>query len=208
MLSLAAGAEPSGDTAESLRLDFKAIPLTTGEPAHRQGMEEEIAPAMVARGPFGQPGAWRWNVQGGLGADFDDSENRFGLGGISFSYFTREDFSVELEFNGLYFDQDTAENATGFNFSLLLRWHFMVRENWSLYVDGGAGVMETTDPVPPGGSTYNFTPQSGFGLSFDVGEETRMLTGVRWHHVSNGRTFDTNPAQDAIFVYAALSFPF
>ena len=208
MFSLAAGSEPAGDTAESLRLDFTAIPIAAAEPARRADMEEQIAPAMLARVPFGQAGTWRWNIQGGFGVDFDDTENRFGLGGISFSYFTKENFSVEFEFNGLYFDQDTVENATGLNFNLLLRWHFMIRESWSLYTDGGAGVMETNHAVPPGGSTFNFTPQSGFGVSFDIGEEARMLTGIRWHHISNGRTFDSNPAQDAVFVYAALSFPF
>ena len=158
--------------------------------------------------PFGEQGSWRWNVQGGLGAEFKETDNRFGLGGLSFSYFAADDFSVDFEFNGLYFDQETAENAGGFNFNLLARWHVLARDDWSLFVDLGGGVMETSDAVPAGGSSFNFVAQAGVGISFDISDEVRLLTGVRGHHISNGRTFDTNPSQDSLYVYAELSFPF
>ena len=68
--------------------------------------------------------------------------------------------------------------------------------------------METSDAVPAGGSSFNFVAQAGVGISFDIGDEVRLLTGVRWHHISNGRTFDSNPSQDNLYVYAGLSFPF
>ncbi len=68
--------------------------------------------------------------------------------------------------------------------------------------------METSDAVPAGGSSFNFTAQAGGGLSFDISDEVRLLTGVRLHHISNGRAFDSNPGQDSLYVYAGLSFPF
>ncbi len=200
--------EPGNDVADAANLEFKAMPIVLSEAPQPETPGDDVAPLMLAAAPFGQAGAWRWNVHGGFGADFDDTENRFGLGGVSFSYFGTDDFSVDIEFDGLYFDQESAENAGAFNFNLIFRWHFMMRESWSLYVDGGAGVMESSDPVPADGSTFNFTPQAGFGVSFDVGNDVRMLTGVRWHHVSNARTFDDNVGKDGLFIYAGLSFPF
>jgi len=63
--------------------------------------------------------------------------------------------------------------------------------------------------VPDDGSKFNFTPQIGFGMSFDIGNGgERLLTGVRWHHISNANTFEENPALDFLLIYAALSCPF
>ena len=206
-VGLAGAAEPNEDIAKTVSLEFKAMPIVTPETPQPVAPEDDANLAtLVAR--FGEQGSWRWNVQGGFGAEFEDTNKRFGLGGLSFSYFVADDFSVDFEFNGLYFDQPAAENAGGFNFNLLLRWHVLARDDWSLFVDVGGGLMETSDAVPAGGSSFNFTPQAGLGLTFDIGDEVRLLTGVRWHHISNGDTFDTNPAQDSFYVYAGLSFPF
>ena len=206
-VGLAGAAEPNEGVAKTVGLEFEPMPIIT--PATPQPAapadDADLAP-LVAR--FGEQGSWRWNVQGGFGAEFEDTDNRFGLGGLSFSYFVADDLSVDFEFNGLYFDQETAENAGGFNFNLLLRRHILARDDWSLFVDVGVGVMETSDAVPAGGSSFNFIAQAGGGISFDIGDEVRLLTGVRWHHISNGRTFDTNPSQDSLYVYAGLSFPF
>ncbi len=207
LVGSAGAAEPEDDVAEAVNLEFKVMPIITQATPQPEAPEDDITPPMLAA-PFGQAGSWRWNVQFGFGEDFQDSENRFGLGGLSFSYFAADDFSVDFEFNGLYFDQETVENAGGFNFNLLLRWHVVARDDRSLFVDIGAGVMETSDAVPAGGSSFNFTPQMGAGISFDISDDVRLLTGVRWHHVSNSRTFDNNPAQDSLYVYAGLSFPF
>ncbi len=208
LVGSAGAAETGDDAAEAVSLEFKAMPIITPEAPQPQAPADDVAPPMLAPAPFGQAGAWRWNVIGGYGADFDNSENRFGLGGVSFSYFGADDFSIDFEFDGLYFDQETAENAGGFNFNLLLRWHVLARDDWSLFVDVGAGVMETSDAVPALGSSFNFIAQAGGGISFDINDEVRLLTGVRWHHVSNGRTFSNNPGQDSFYVYAGLSFPF
>jgi hypothetical protein len=124
-----------------------------------------------------------------------------------------ENVSLELELNAVYFDQ-AGDNAYGANFNLLARWHFLARDRWSLYVDGGGGVMSTTERVPDRtggidrGSDFNFTPQGGVGLSHRVAENTRMLVGLRWHHISNARTHDENPARDSLLVYAGFSFAF
>ncbi len=206
-VGLAGAAEPNEGVAQTVSLEFKAMPIVTPE-APQQVVPEDDADSATLVARFGEQGSWRWNVQGGFGAEFEDTDKRFGLGGLSFSYFVADDFSVDFEFNGLYFSQETAENAGGFNFNLVLRRHILARDDWSLFVDVVGGVMETSDAVPPGGSSFNFVAQAGVGISFDISDDVRLLTGVRWHHISNGRTFDTNPSQDSLYVYAGLSFPF
>ncbi len=207
LVGSAGAAEPGDDVAEATSLEFKAMPIITPQTPQPEAPEDDLAPLMLAA-PFGRAGSWRWDVQLGFGEDFGNSENRFGLGGLSFSYFAIDDLSIGFEFNGLHFDQESAENASGFNFNLLLRWHAVARDDRSFFVDIGGGVMETTHAVPAGGSSFNFTPQIGAGISFEISDDVRLLTGVRWQHISNSRTFDTNPAQDSFYVYAGLSFPF
>lgn len=165
---------------------------------------------MLEETPFGfaKEGAWRWTLQFGLGVEFDDTNNSFALGGFGFSFFPVDDLSINFEFNGMYFDQDMAQEAGGFNFNLLLRWHYMTREKWSAFLEMGGGILITTDEVPAGGSGFNFTPQAGAGISVDVGNDVRLLTGVRSHHISNARTFDNNPGQDSFYGFVGLSMPF
>jgi hypothetical protein len=61
---------------------------------------------------------------------------------------------------------------------------------------------------PDGGTYFNFTPQAGVGASFAVAEDTRLLAGVRWHHISNARSSDNNPGRDSLEIYAGVSFAF
>lgn len=207
LVSSAGATEPEEEVANATSLEFKAMPFIAQQTAEPEAPEDDVAPLMLAA-PFGQAGSWRWDVLFGFGEDFGNSENRFGLGGLGFRYFAIDDLSIGFEFNGLRFDQESAENASGFNFNLLFRWHLLARDDRSLYVDVGGGVIETDNDVPAGGSSFNFTPQIGAGISFEVSDNVRLITGMRWHHVSNSRTFDSNPAQDSFLIYAGLSFPF
>ena len=207
IVGLAGAAEPTEGVAKAVSIEFKPMPIVTPE-APQQAAPEDDADLATLAARFGEQGSWRWTVQGGFGAEFEETDKRFGLGGLSFSYFVADDFSIDFEFNGLYFDQPTAENAGGFNFNLLLRRHVLAHDDWSLFVDVGAGVMETSDAVPAGGSSFNFIAQAGGGFSFDISDEVRLFTGLRLHHISNSRTFDSNPGQDSFYVYAGLSFPF
>ncbi|MBE9062458.1 acyloxyacyl hydrolase [cf. Phormidesmis sp. LEGE 11477] len=154
---------------------------------------------------FGQAGKQRWYVQGGLGADFDD--DLFGLVGAGVSHFFYNGHSINLELNGLAVDQQ-GNNAVGLNLALLVRSHWIRGENWSIYVDGGAGLLTTNNDVPDAGSSFNFTPQIGGGATFAVNDTQRIMTGLRWYHISNAGTFDANPGLDALYGYVGYNFPF
>lgn len=165
-------------------------------------------PAGLTSGParrFGDAATWRFNVLGFYGDDFE-SGHFFG-GAVSFTYFMVRNFSVDFELGLAKFGQD-GPDAWGGNFNILLRWHFLARDTWSLYVDGGVGFLKTNDDVPDNGSNYNFTPQLGVGASFDIGNDWRMMLGLRWHHISNADTADSNPGRDSLLGYAGISVPF
>lgn len=162
-------------------------------------------PAPTPARRFGDAATWRFNVLGFYGDDFE-SGHFFG-GAVSFTYFMVKNFSVDFEIGLAKFGQD-GPDAWGGNFNILLRWHFLARDTWSLYVDGGVGFLRTNDDVPDNGSNYNFTPQAGIGASFDIGNDWRLMVGVRWHHISNADTADSNPGRDSLLGYAGISVPF
>jgi lipid A 3-O-deacylase len=156
---------------------------------------------------YGRDGDRHWMIRAGGGSTF--RSDHFGQLGVGLMYFIAEDVSINLELNGVGFRQEN-EDALGLNFSLLLRWHFYNNDDrtFSLYGEGGAGLLLTTSDVPHDGSSFNFTPQLGGGLSFAVGDDARLYAGLRWFHVSNANLYEANPGRDHAMVYAELSFPF
>jgi hypothetical protein len=156
---------------------------------------------------FGEAGSVRLDIRGGYGADLDEDSQWIALGGIGLTGFIEDGLAIRVELNGAQIQQDEGSEQ-GLNAALLVEWHFLRRETWSLYFDGGAGVLFTTGDVPATGSSFNFTPQAGVGLTADFIDESRFVLGVKWFHISNANTFSRNPGRDFIEVYAGLSFPF
>ncbi len=173
------------------------IPLPAQQIAQTVEVKEET-PA------FGQAGTQRWYLQGGFATDLDDAS--FFLAGGGLSHFFHDGHSVNLELNGLSVNQP-GDDALGATLTFLMRSHWIRGENWSLYVDGGAGIIFTTDNVPAAGSSFNFTPQVGGGASFAINDTQRLMTGLRWYHISNADTFESNPGLDTVFGYVGINFP-
>ena len=147
---------------------------------------QEDSPSITAESAsevdFGTEGQSHWYVQGALATTLDRNESsprRFLLGGAGISKFVYDGHSINLELNTIYFDQPDS-NALGLNLALLFRWHFVRQTNWSLYVDGGAGIMGTTSDVPSAAESFNFTPQAGAGASFKLNRQRRLMVGLRW----------------------------
>ena len=208
----AAGASDAASATEAppanfdahITLDSVSPGMVQDEPVDDDGIDgwftDKPAPA------FGTAGSMRLNFQGGFGWQPHD-DAKLALGGAGVSYFMIDNLSIDLELNGLYISQDPDDTA-GVNLNLMLRYHVLARETWSLYVDGGAGLLFTGEDVPEDGTEYNFTPQAGGGVTFDVGSGNRLFAGVRWYHISNANLGDNNPGGDHIYVYAGLSVPF
>jgi lipid A 3-O-deacylase len=115
-----------------------------------------------------------------------------------------------LEAGGWYFDQ-RGDNAFGLTLSLVLRWHFLDFDTWTVFIDGGAGILGSTDLVPANGTGFNFVPRAGLGATIKLGDGPgRLVIGARWHHISNARVLgeDRNPSRDGPMGYIAFQFPF
>ncbi|MEN9519168.1 MAG: hypothetical protein RLZZ381_1756 [Cyanobacteriota bacterium] len=158
---------------------------------------------------FGTKGQKHWYVQGAAATTLDQKEafpQRFGLVGAGLSKFLFDGHSINLELNTIYFSQPD-DDALGLNLALLMRWHFLRKPNWSLFIDGGAGVMGTTSDVPSKGASFNFTPQAGAGINIKLKEQRQLMLGLRWHHISHADLFGANPGRDSIMGYVGVQFP-
>ncbi|MCP3905382.1 MAG: acyloxyacyl hydrolase [Planctomycetes bacterium] len=156
--------------------------------------------------PFASRGSQRWYVLGGGGIDVTDTDNSMWMVGLGFTKFIADGLSLDLEFTGGGFQQ-FGDNAYGFGFALIFRWHMFSKEDWTVFFEGGVGMLGTTDNVPCDASSFNFTPQVGLGYTHALDDGARLLLGVRWYHVSNARTFENNPGRDHLMGYAGVSFP-
>jgi hypothetical protein len=164
-----------------------------------------VTAAPVGSSRFGAAGSWRWQIIGGGGIGTDSISN--GQLGAGVSWFVVDDLSIDVQVNADYFNQ-SGPSAWGGDVELLFRWHFLARDTWSLYVDGGCGLMWTSHDVPPDSATFNFTPQAGAGATWEIATDTRLMLGARWFHVSNANTASPNPSYNGVFVYAGVSFGF
>jgi hypothetical protein len=186
---------PWGDTP-SLDLSRRSLML-----------QDETATPSDTSSVFGAEGSMRWSITGRWGVDASDtSNNEYGLG-LGLQLFIVDDFAFAPEINLWGFSQE-GENAFGGSLDFMFQWHMVKGESWSLFGDFGCGVMGTTNNVPSDGSQFNFTPQAGLGVTFDIGQDRRWIVGVRWHHISNASLYQNNPGRDSVLVYTGISLPF
>ena len=189
---------------------FRTSLVSTQDSSESNRPETANTPAIneaASRIAFGTQGQLRWTIQGAWSISAKDTEDQSGLLGFGIDYFLIDNLSINGDFNGAYINQNGSD-AWGLNFNLIVRWHIIAKENWSFFVDGGAGLLWTTKDVPDDGSRFNFTPQLGAGFTIGVGGNARVITGVRWLHISNANLYSSNPGRDSIEVYAGITLPF
>ncbi|MBL0922491.1 MAG: acyloxyacyl hydrolase [Phycisphaerales bacterium] len=207
---LAVGASAAADP-----LDINTSLAFDADAARGAAIEPEPSPAAPAvadaQPVYGKPGPWWGQIGGGYARELDDGQAADDANlTFSFSTFLVDNFEFLTEIAGWYFTQP-GDDAMGLNVSLLFRWHFLNFDTWTVFVDGGAGVLVSTDLVPDTGTGFNFTPRAGVGGTIRLGESAnRLVLGARWNHISNARIKgeDRNPSRDGIMGYIAIQFPF
>lgn len=200
LLTPPAGADP--DPARLLSNEGARLFLSAGQP-------EETAPDGPApRPPYGAAGS-EWILFGtGVAHDFDGNTD-FNLN-VGYSRFLVDDVEWLLELGGWYHDQE-GDDALSLNPAMELRWHFYNSGDTSVFLNAGIGVLGATDNVPDMGTGFDFTPRAGIGLTHRISEDgTRLIAGLRWHHISNARLSgeNRNPDRDAPMVYLQFAIPF
>lgn len=204
--SVASGAELS-ELTSSLSLDLAEVRWSDAAPP--PGDSTLGAPAPL---PYGDPGQWWISV--GLGLAPGQTESDFALDGrlnLSTSTFLVEDFELLMEWDLWGFSQEGKDSA-GLSWSFVLRVHFPLddEKDTTFFLDGGVGLLGANNRVPAEGTNLNFLPKLGVGISHRLGESaSRLVGGVRWHHISNARILgeDRNPSRDGVMFYLGYTFP-
>jgi hypothetical protein len=209
------GAALAADAYTPARLDYAcvdarpAMSVMAPDATKAQASAEPASLDGVAPAPaFGSEGSRWWILGGGVSQNFSDATdfNAFG----AYSYFLIQDVEFSAELGAWYYAQ-TGDDALGLNPNMVLRWHFYNEGDMTIYADAGIGLVFTTDDVPPEGTSVNFTPRLGLGITHALDDAgTRLMVGVRWAHVSNARIEGDgeNPSRDAAMAYVGVIFPF
>ncbi|MBX3376596.1 MAG: acyloxyacyl hydrolase [Phycisphaeraceae bacterium] len=203
-----------------VRLFIAGVAVFAGPAAADELFDERAARTIESRpetaelgslrldGPaFGTKGTEWWTFGGGIADDLSESTD-YNLR-VAWSHFVATDVEFSLEANGWYFDQK-GTNTFGINPAFVFRWHFYNEGDWTIYGDVGIGFLLTTDDTPDKGTSFNFTPRIGAGVTYRVSEDVRLQFGLRWHHISNARLEgdSENPARDGVLLYAGVMIPF
>lgn len=91
----------------------------------------------------------------------------------------------------------------------LLKYNFYTGTRLMPFVEGGAGLMVSTERLEGQGSAFNFTPQVGAGFHYFVTPEWAFTGAYRFWHASNAGTADRNRGvnTNTFFVGLAYFFP-
>ncbi len=151
-----------------------------------------------AAGLFGE--AWNLN---------DQRETLInGSAGVWWTFVPRT--SVLVEFQAMRVFQDADRDAFVNGLTTVVRWHALVRDRWTMFVDVGPGISWSDTRTPPRGTAFNYLALAGTGVLARIGRQSQALIGFRWLHLSNngreGR--GRNPDIEALGGYAGLSVAF
>ena len=149
-------------------------------------------------------------LTGSIADDLNDTTTASGALGVS--WFLYDSFEAGVELGAWHFNQP-GDNAGALSISGMARWHFLVDDDrdWTLFLDGGMGLLYADPSVPGDGSQFNFLPRLGAGATYRLTHDgARLEAGIAWQHVSNARIFgdQDNPGLDSVRLFVGLIFPF
>jgi hypothetical protein len=188
-----------------------SLSLQEGADGHARDAEPKPVEAPPVKQRFGDAGSTWLTFGGGVSFAAQEDDTDYNLFG-AYSVFLADslEFSVEL---GLWYFHQEGPDTGGVNGSMIFRWHFYMSDDrtFTAYGDVGIGLLGAFDEVPDGGTSFDFTPRAGGGITYQLDDEgDRLMLGVRWAHISNGRinSDENNPSRDSIMFYAGIVFPF
>ena len=126
---------------------------------------------------------------------------------VGMHYFVFDNLSLGAEFAGYFVAQDR-EDTFGFGLSGVMRHHLKDWQSGTFFGDVSFGPFYAVDEVPVGGTHFNFITRVGLGVTQRLKDDTRLLAGVRWFHLSNAQIKgkDRNPSIDGVEIYLGLGW--
>ncbi len=164
----------------------------------------------VQRVGFGKAGSWTFQTYGS--AALGDRTGNVFTAHVGAGYYMKDDLSINIELlaGEININEGTEGVASVVGVDLLLRYHFRKEGPWTFYLEGGAGLQQSSDPFPTVGTHFNFRPQAGIGFTVELLDRARLMSGVRWLHISNANKDGPlkNPGYDGVMIYSGLMIPF
>jgi hypothetical protein len=102
----------------------------------------------------------------------------------------------------LVFQRNNAYGA-GIN-PVVLKWNFDRAPRVLPYIEINGGTLFTSQEVPPGTSSVNFTSGAAFGVQF-TGHHWNPLLAVRYMHISNAGLTEPNPGVNTVQLTLGLN---
>ena len=138
------------------------------------------------------------------------STDEFTNGSVGIGYYPFNGTSFTLFAHGFHANQEFDRDVDGGGLSVRGRTHLLNIDKFSIYFDGGGGLLWGNTAFPVGGTTYNIVARGGFGAAYPVAENAYLTAGARYFHVSNGQVHGRshNPSFDGIEWYVGMMFTF
>lgn len=92
----------------------------------------------------------------------------------------------------------------GVNF--LASYTFTANEQWQPYLFGGGGPVYVFADIPGMGARWNGNYQFGIGLEHPIDVQHHLLFELRYHHISNAGTEESNEPLNSCKVLMGITF--
>jgi hypothetical protein len=181
-------------------LSAAAAPLHAGDDPTTQPPPSSVFPK----------GTWDLEAAGSFAWEFYPyNHEKIATGSAGVGYYLADNFAATLTVPVSHVRQYTRD-ATMTGLDLTLRYHFLQREQLTLFTDLSRGLDQATHIVPPGGTYFNFTAQLGLGATWRVADHVDVYAGVHYFHLSNAaiRGINHNPDLNAVQPYVGVMFRF
>ena len=152
-------------------------------------------------------GTRSFDLTTGYAIGLDGGEEDIPSAAVGMHWFVYDNLSLGAEFAGYFVAQDR-EDTFGFGLSGVMRHHFKEWDRGTFFGDVSFGPWYGFDEVPVGGTHFNFVTRVGVGATHRLENDTRLLAGVRWFHLSNAQIKGKarNPSINGVEIYLGLGW--
>jgi hypothetical protein len=142
-------------------------------------------------------------------AGFDKGKGEMYALHLGYGYFFMDDFSVNIDVLGSYIHSGIDDNGVAVGLDVIFRRHPIKGHDnlWSLYLELGAGLQQQSTNFA-GNRRFNFRLLGGGGATFRVTKNARLMTGIRYLHISDAGIEGGGGGFDGLQFYVGSMFPF
>ncbi len=163
----------------------------------------------IARQPDGfHKGTWKlYPYASAIGGDHGKGE-MYALH-IGFGYFFQDSLSVNIDILGARIRSGIDDNGIAAGLDILFRKHFYKSHDnlWSIYFDTGGGLQQQSTDFS-GSRHFNFRLMGGFGGTLKILNHIRIISGVRYLHISDAGIKGGGGGFDGFMFYSGGAVPF